>query len=213
MHELRSLAEPVDHGRQHAVDVTVGARAALHRQPERLVQHEDVLVLEQDHAFDQRAVGVGDVRVGAQASVFVHSLWRIARDLRHANGIVHGDAGIRLDAAAVDADLPRPQQLLQIAIADVREMDLEPAVEPEIGLLRQDRDGLDPAGLGVPSLCVRRRLVVGVCRRVAHDIQLNLKKKAPSRARPRHRAPRARIQLMPRCNRSPWSCRPARSRW
>ena len=45
-------------------------------------------------------------------------------------------------AAAVDPDLAGAQQLLEPAMAEAGEMALEPAVEPDLGLVLVDRDGL-----------------------------------------------------------------------
>ena len=50
------------------------------------------------------------------------------------------DPGVRLGAAAIDADLARAQQLLQMTETQPREMGLEPAVEPHAGLVGPNRD-------------------------------------------------------------------------
>ena len=52
MDEARPVAEAIDHAGEHAVDVPLGAGAALHGDAERLVQHQHVVVLEQDHPLD-----------------------------------------------------------------------------------------------------------------------------------------------------------------
>ncbi len=47
MHETRPLAaEAIGHAGEHAVDMPLGAAAALDGKTERLVEHEDMLVLE-----------------------------------------------------------------------------------------------------------------------------------------------------------------------
>ena len=50
---------------------------------------------------------------------------------------------IGLHAPGVDAHLAGAQQLLQMAVGDVREMHAEPAVEPHAGLVARDLDGFD----------------------------------------------------------------------
>ncbi len=50
---------------------------------------------------------------------------------RRADRLARLDAILALSALAVDAHLPRTQQLLQGAVAEVEEMLLEPTVEPQ----------------------------------------------------------------------------------
>ena len=50
------------------------------------------------------------------------------------------DAGVRLDAAAIDAHLAGAQQLLQMAEAQPRKMRLEPAIEPHARFAVLDLD-------------------------------------------------------------------------
>ncbi|MNL89268.1 hypothetical protein D3C87_2194780 [compost metagenome] len=50
MHEARLLALLAGPGLKHLVDMTGQARAALHGKPGRLVEHEHLFVLVQQHA-------------------------------------------------------------------------------------------------------------------------------------------------------------------
>ena len=95
------------------------ARAALHGEPGRLVEDEDLRVLVEQHL--RQHVGVALVADGA-----VPVSWPVAllvdverRDADHLAGL---DARIGLDAAAIDADLAGAQQLLQMAEAQARKM-------------------------------------------------------------------------------------------
>jgi hypothetical protein len=53
VHEARLLALRAGPGLQHLVDMPVDARAALHGDAGRLVQHDDLVVLMQQHARQQ----------------------------------------------------------------------------------------------------------------------------------------------------------------
>ena len=60
MDQPRPLLEAEAQRVEHAVDMPLGAGAALHGQPRRLVQHDDVVVLVDDQAADLLGVAVGD---------------------------------------------------------------------------------------------------------------------------------------------------------
>src|SRR5688572_32122958 len=76
--------------------------------------------------------------------------WRRRRDAgRQADGLAGLDAILALGALAVDADLAGAQKLLQGAVAEFREVALEPAVEPQAGLVVDDGSGLDARGHAV----------------------------------------------------------------
>ena len=123
---------------EHAVDMPLGPGAALHRQPRRLVQHDDLVVLVDDQAADLLGIAVRDGR----------DLARLGRRRggdagRQADGLAGLDPVLALGALAVDADLAGAQKLLQGAVAQLGEMALEPAVQPQAGLVVGDGAGLD----------------------------------------------------------------------
>ncbi len=83
MHEPRPLAaEAIGHAGQHAVDVARGARAALHREPKRLVQHQHLVVLVEDHGFDRVAVGLRRAAGALTAPGGAFFGWRTAKGTR-----------------------------------------------------------------------------------------------------------------------------------
>ncbi len=82
VHQARPVAEAVGHAGEQAVDVAAGAGAALHGDAERLVEHQHVLVLEQDDALDEVAVGLGEAERRQQRR---RGLRRLAHDRRHAH--------------------------------------------------------------------------------------------------------------------------------
>ena len=100
--------------------------------PGRLVEHDHLGVLVQQHARQQLVVGgmaqvtAGD-RAGLRLGVDIHR--------RDADDLARLDARVGFDAAAVDADLAGAQQFLQRAEAEAGIMDLEPAIEPHAGLV------------------------------------------------------------------------------
>ena len=55
-----------------------------------------------------------------------------AHDLRHADLRAGLEPFVALRAPAVDAHLPRSQQLLQVRIPNVRKVNAEPPVEPHV---------------------------------------------------------------------------------
>ena len=126
--------------------------AALHRQPRRLVQHDDLVVLVYDQAADLLGVAVRHGR----------DLARLGRRRggdagRQADGLAGLDPVLALGALAVDADLAGAQKLLQGAVAQLGEMALEPAIEPQAGLVVGDGSGLDlGARRSWPLTCLPR---------------------------------------------------------
>ena len=91
--------------------------------PERLVEHQQIVVLVQGDGGEEVAVGLRQC---------VLRRWRRRRvgQRRHANGLAFGEPRARLGPAAVDPHLARAQQLLEPAMRQAGIMGLEPAVEP-----------------------------------------------------------------------------------
>ena len=78
MHEPGAVAKAVPHRRQHAVDVAPRARAALYREPERLVQDKDIV---QTAIADLRADIENDKLLLQNLDVLFDKEQRNARDL------------------------------------------------------------------------------------------------------------------------------------
>src|SRR5579875_1889065 len=64
---------------------------------------------------------------------------------RHTDTLAGNHAVAGIDALAVEADLPGPQELLETAVGERREMALEPAIESDFSVLGRDGEGLDAA--------------------------------------------------------------------
>jgi len=146
----RPAIEPVDQARplaargqrgEHPVQVARGPGAALDREPGRLVQDQERVVLVQD----QRAQPFGVLRADGRLPPRRRSA-RLAQR-RDPDALARAQAGVGRGPPAVDPDLAGPQQPLQPAVAELGEMPMEPAVEADLGLVRGDRAHFDPGHL------------------------------------------------------------------
>ena len=110
VNEARALAaEAVCHPGQEPVDVPRRFCAALHGDAERLVQDHDLVILEDDHALDEIAVGLGEAGRRLQRR---RNVRRGGREMnRDAHLLPRAKPGLGLHAPAVDAHLPRAHQL------------------------------------------------------------------------------------------------------
>jgi hypothetical protein len=133
--QTRLLALLVAQGFQHVVDIAGHARTALHRQSGRLVEDVDLRVLVQQHARQHIAI----VLIADRISGHLVACLAIDLERRNADDMARLDPRVGLGAAAIDPDLPRPQQLLQMAETKSRIVSLEPAVEPHAGLAGLNR--------------------------------------------------------------------------
>ena len=84
----------------------------------RLVDHEDVAILVKDQVAQEGRVLVG---LASPARPAARPARCSARQGRHAHGLAGRDAVVRLGATAIDPDLPRSQELLQMPEGDVRD--------------------------------------------------------------------------------------------
>jgi hypothetical protein len=140
MHQPGAVTETIDHSGEKAVDVPLRTGSTLHGDTERLVQHHYVLVLIDDHRLDEIAVALGKAERRRQRRL---RLWRQPDDGRHAHLLAALHAHVGLGALGVDTHLARAQQLLKMAVGNVREMHAKPAVEAHAGLVARDLDGFD----------------------------------------------------------------------
>src|SRR5690606_25163287 len=147
------LVEPVDEARarlvvamvgvEQAVDMVEGAGAALGGEAGRLVEHERGLGLADDHR-----PGLLDLR-RSQLAALRPGLAALAAG-RHAHDLAGGEAVLGLDPLAVDADLPGARPTRDRGEADLRQVALEPPVEPNAVVVGLDGELADFArGFGV----------------------------------------------------------------
>ena len=151
----RILVEPMDQPRplleaeaqrvEHAVDMPLGARTALHREAGRLVEGDHPVVAMDHQALDLSRVPVGDQR--PRLGLGLRFGRRRGDAGRQAHGLPRLDPVLAFDPPAVDAHLTGAQQLLQRAVGEVGKMALEPAIQPQTRLVAGNRARLDPAAI------------------------------------------------------------------
>ncbi len=100
-----------------------GLGAALHGQARRLVQGQDFLVLVQHQRLGEGDVALGQFLLGVR-------IGRVGQR-RHAHLRASCQLGVGLDPRAVDPDLARAEQLVELDMVQVRPAALEPAVHPD----------------------------------------------------------------------------------
>src|SRR5579883_1906691 len=102
-------AKAVRHSSEQAVDVPGRLCAALNGNPIWFVEDDDCVVLKEDQALDEVAVGFGGALHAQARRRFGGSSQKMDWD---ANFLAHIESGVGLCAAAVDPDLARSNQLL-----------------------------------------------------------------------------------------------------
>ena len=129
---------------EHAVDMPLGAAAALHGEAGRLVERDHPVVAVDDELLDLGGVALrhGGPSLGLSGGLRRR---RNGDAGRQTHGLAGLDAVLALDPLAVEPDLAGAQELLQRAVAQLREMTLEPAVQPKPGLVVGDGARLDAA--------------------------------------------------------------------
>jgi hypothetical protein len=143
MHKARLLALLVAERFQHVVDMAHDARAALHRKTGWLVENEHGRVLVQHHLPEDGAIVLAADALCRKRLVALP----VDAERRNAHDLPRLKPGVGLGASAIDADLPRAQQLLQVPEAEPRKMCLEPAIEPHARLAAIHLDLLDACHL------------------------------------------------------------------
>ena len=89
-----------------------------------------------------------DMPLGARAALRLR--WRRRRDAgRQADLLPRLDPVLSLDPPPIDTDLPRAQQFLQGSVGQSGEMTLEPAIQPQAGLVVGDGAVLDLAARAI----------------------------------------------------------------
>ena len=159
------------------------AGAALHGEPGRLVEDEDLGIFVEQHL--RQHFGVALPAHGARRER-TRGL-AVDAERRHADHLAGLDAGVGLGAAAIDADLAGAQQLLQMAEAQPRKMRLEPAIEPHARLAGFHRYLFDTC-----HCCSDLSFAAGFFAKVGHEPQ-----SAGKRQRANHHAVAAWASAQP----------------
>src|SRR5262245_62028067 len=133
MHEARALA--VRPGRaqhfQHAVDVARGARAALHRKPHWLVEHQYVGILkERDRAQELARLGIA---FGIALAALRTRPLLLELERRNAHRLAGRKAILGLGALAVHTQLAFADDALDVGEGEPREARLQEAVDAHAG--------------------------------------------------------------------------------
>ncbi len=140
-HARRVAVEPVDEHRprpvlarerlQHAVDVPLRSRAALHREPVRLVEHDDVAVLVEGHRPDRPGV------LGARGLARGRGYGRQPQR-GHAHRLADFEAGRDFGALSVNPHLALADDLVEVRLRQVGKAATKPTVEAHPGLVLAD---------------------------------------------------------------------------
>ena len=125
MHEQRAITLFIGHRHEHAINMVLGARAALYGQPIGLVEHDDMLVFENRHLADAARIGIR--HDGAFHGGLGNRLFNFQR--RHAHGIAFSQTRRRLGARTINTHLTGAANLVEVAQRQRRHAALEPAVQ------------------------------------------------------------------------------------
>src|SRR5262249_13154008 len=111
-----------------------GFAAALNGEPRRLVDDDDVVVLVDHQASDEVDVLAGHARRRAR-----RGLWQ----RRHTDDLPRLNRIGRLRACAIDAHLPRADELFDLPLAQLRKAAAQPAIEPRFAVIGADLNRLN----------------------------------------------------------------------
>ena len=141
MHEARALRVRVRpaQGAQHAVDMSRGAGAALHRKPHRFVEHQHIVVFVERDLFEKEAVLLRRRRVVAR-------LGRVELERRDAHRLPCFEPRLRLGALAVHTHLAFADDALDVTERQAGKSRLEEAIDPHVVLVRRNIDVLHAGG-------------------------------------------------------------------
>ena len=142
--EARALRRAKTQGVEQPIEMARGARAALDREPRRLVDGDHIRV-----AMDHAGLDPGFV---AGRYSRPRGGRRSLRQGRHTDALATLEPVVRLGALAIDPDLALAQKPLQPAVGEPGEAPPKPAVEPEPGFTGIDIVGGDAAHLPLPQL-------------------------------------------------------------
>ena len=140
VHKPWLLALGIAHHLQHLIDVSRRAGAALHRKPERLVQHENIVVLVDRHLLQR---GKRLLRAFRQ---FAHRLRRVELQRRNADALPLLQPVLAVDALAVDAQLALTDDALDVRERQAGKARFEKAIDAHVVLVGRHFDGLHLVG-------------------------------------------------------------------
>jgi hypothetical protein len=189
----RVLVEPVDEPRllarlvaqrlEQAVDVPLGARAALDGEAVGLVEHQHVSVLVKDDGAEEGAILV--LARGAAGGGFR----RVELQRGDADGLAGLETVARVHALAVHPQLALPDDALDVGEGELGEAGEEETVHPHPGLVRLDGERLDAGGEG----CRGRRARFALRRRALSPLGGGTGRSVPAGRRRRTPLPRGLV--------------------
>ncbi len=139
---------------KHAIDMNIGVGPALHGKAGGLVDRQHQLVIENNGITKGLQLCLGRIGLGGAGLFALLDFGRvIARTIfapwagsttghhryrRHADFLARLHTLIGLGTFAIDADLTATQELLDLAKCEFRAVALEPAIQPDFGLVCLD---------------------------------------------------------------------------
>jgi hypothetical protein len=129
MHQARAFFIAEAERIQHAIHMPRNPRPALHRQALGLINRDHGRIAVDHHAFKRGCIPVR-YRAGAER---LGGGFGQGGDAQLLAGL---EPRICFDARPIQADLPSAQHFLQRPLGQVREVPMEPAIKPNIGLCR-----------------------------------------------------------------------------
>ena len=129
MDQARPFAIGPGERAQHRVEIAPLAGTALDREPGRLVEDQDIVVLMDHQAAHEAGIDVRNRRGPAARRDIGVDVGRQTDDLSG------DDAGLALRALAVEADLALAEQLFDPSLCQAGKTPPQPAIEPLVGIL------------------------------------------------------------------------------
>ena len=158
VHQARALAVGIAQRFEHSIDMTRGARAALHRKPHGLVEHQHVGIFVERDGFEEIPRLVARLRVTRRRP-------RLQSQRRDTHGLPGLEALARLRALAIHAQLALSDDSLDVGKRESRKARLHETVDAHAGFVRTHLCGLY-AGRSRRAFAVR--LTVHVLGKSAH---------------------------------------------
>ncbi|MCD6073094.1 MAG: hypothetical protein K0S42_3610 [Microvirga sp.] len=138
MHETRLLPVVASQGIEHPVHMPLSARATLDREPHRLVDDENVLVLIKRDRLQEVAVALILGRAPRDRALLVELQGR------HPDLLAGRKPLVGLRPLAVDPQLALADDALDVSESQLREACDQEAVDAHVGLVGLDHEGLHP---------------------------------------------------------------------
>ncbi len=136
VHQARALTVRIPQRLEHPVEMTRRARAALHRKPHGLVEHQHVGIFVERDGFEEFAGLIADVGVASARARLIQSQRRDAHRLPGLEPLL----GLR--ALAVHAQFALSNDSLDVGEGEPGEPRLDKAIDAHAGLVGCDFGGL-----------------------------------------------------------------------